>query len=192
MKSIDRLLQRWRISKARRFIAPGARVLDIGSADGALFRQLKISGARGMGIDPTLKKNAEVNGVPLIAGFFPKDLPVIEPFDVITMLAVLEHFPPAQYDDLRRGCVKFLKPGGRLIITVPSPAVDHVLSVLKFLKLIDGMSLEEHHGYEVGRTTDIFSAENFRLLKRARFQLGLNNLFVFERIDGTRPEALAE
>jgi 2-polyprenyl-3-methyl-5-hydroxy-6-metoxy-1,4-benzoquinol methylase len=182
MKSIDRLLQRWRISKARRFIKTGARVLDIGSADGALFRQLKISGAQGMGIDPTLKSNAVADGVPLIAGFFPKDIPVVEPFDVITMLAVLEHFPPAQYEDLRRGCVEFLKPGGRLIITVPSPAVDHILSALKFLKLIDGMSLEEHHGYEVNRTPEIFPAENFRLLKRATFQLGLNNLFVFERV----------
>jgi len=99
------------------------------------------------------------------------------------MLAVLEHFPPAQYGELRRGCVKFLKPGGRLIITVPSPAVDHILSMLKFLRLIDGMSLEEHHGYDVNQTPAIFPAEDFRLLKRATFQLGLNNLFVFERIE---------
>jgi 2-polyprenyl-3-methyl-5-hydroxy-6-metoxy-1,4-benzoquinol methylase len=183
MKAIDRLLQRWRISKARQFIKPGARILDIGSADGALFRQLKISGAQGMGIDPTLKSNANVDGVPLIAGFFPKDLPAVEPFDVITMLAVLEHFPPNQHEDLRRGCVKFLKPGGRLIITVPSPAVDQILSALKFLRLIDGMSLEEHHGYDVNKTPEIFRAKNFRLLKRAPFQLGLNNLFVFERVE---------
>jgi len=184
MKSIDRLLQRWRISKARQFIKPGARVLDIGSADGALFRQLKISGVQGMGIDPTLKSNADADGVPLIAGFFPKDMPAVEAFDAITMLAVLEHFPPDQYENLRRGCVKFLKPGGRLVITVPSPAVDHILAMLKFLRLIDGMSLEEHHGFEVGLTTAIFPPEHFRLLQRATFQLGLNNLFVFERIAG--------
>lgn len=183
MKSIDRLLQRWRIAKARRFIVPGARILDIGSADGALFRQLQISGARGMGIDPTLKSDAKVGGVPLVAGFFPKDMPAVEPFDAITMLAVLEHFPPAQYEDLRRGCARFLKPGGRLIITVPSPVVDYILSALKFLKLIDGMSLEEHHGYEVSRTPVIFPAEDFRLLRRSSFQLGLNNLFVFERVE---------
>jgi hypothetical protein len=74
-----------------------------------------------------------------------------------------------------------LKPNGRLIITVPSPMVDHVLKVLKFLRLIDGMSLEEHHGFEVHQTTAIFPAKDFRLVKRKRFQLGLNNLFVFER-----------
>jgi len=182
MKSIDRLLQRWRIDKARQFIKPGARILDIGSADGALFRELKISGARGMGIDPTLKASANVDGVPLVAGLFPRDMPDVEPFDAITMLAVLEHFPPAQYEDLKRGCAEFLKPGGRLIVTVPSPKVDAILSLLKFLKLVDGMSLEEHHGFEVSRTTAIFPPENFRLLKHSAFQLGLNNLFIFERI----------
>jgi hypothetical protein len=60
--------------------------------------------------------------------------------------------------------------------------VDWILAVLKFLRLIDGMSLEEHHGYQVKQTTAIFSAKSFRLLRRKRFQLGLNNLFVFERV----------
>jgi hypothetical protein len=99
------------------------------------------------------------------------------------MLAVLEHFPPAAYDALRTGCEKFLKPGGKLLITVPSPAVDHILAVLKFLRLVDGMSLEEHHGYEVAQTGEIFPPPKFRLLRRKTFQLGLNNFFVFERTD---------
>jgi len=47
--------------------------------------------------------------------------------------------------------------------------------------LIDGMSLEEHHGYEVSQTTKIFSPPDFRLVLHRRFQLGLNHLFVFER-----------
>ena len=99
------------------------------------------------------------------------------------MLAVLEHFPPGAYGPLREGCEKYLKPGGKLLITVPSPAVDHILAVLKFLRLVDGMSLEEHHGYEVAQTETIFPAPKFRLARRATFQLGLNNVFVFERTD---------
>lgn len=185
MKLMDRALQRWRVAKARPFIVPRSRILDIGSADGALFRQLgSRKGQHCLGIDPTLKTNIKVDGVPLIAGCFPKDMPAVEPFDVITMLAVLEHFPPLEYGDLQGGCIKFLKPGGRLIITIPSIAVDWILAVLKFLRLIDGMSLEEHHGYPVEQTTAIFPAKYFRLLHRKRFQLGLNNLFVFERVGG--------
>ena len=167
---------------ARPFIAAGARILDIGSVDGVLFQQLGTPVGSGMGIDPTLKANTSAGGVPLVAGFFPQDMPVVEPFDVITMLAVLEHFPPSEYESLRDGCIKFLKPGGRLIITVPSAAVDQILAALKFFRLIDGMSLEEHHGYQVEQTTAIFPTKSFRLLRREKFQLGLNNLFVFERV----------
>jgi 2-polyprenyl-3-methyl-5-hydroxy-6-metoxy-1,4-benzoquinol methylase len=182
MKFTDRVLQRWRIAKVRPFIPPGARILDIGSADGALFQSLPPVAEGSMGIDPTLKANITVAGRPLVAGFFPKDMPVAGPFDAITMLAVLEHFPATEYAELRRGCAQYLKPGGRLLITVPSPAVDHILAVLKFLRLVDGMSLEEHHGYETSQTTSIFPAPDFRLVKQKKFQLGLNNLFVFERV----------
>jgi 2-polyprenyl-3-methyl-5-hydroxy-6-metoxy-1,4-benzoquinol methylase len=186
MKLTDRVLQRWRVAKVREFIRPGSRVLDIGSADGALFQGLQKLDKDSLGIDPTLKTNALVGDVSLIAGFFPRDMPPVEPFDVITMLAVLEHFPASEYENLKRGCLKFLKPGGRLVVTVPSAGVDRILAALKFFRLIDGMSLEEHHGYEVNQTPVIFPAEHFRLLKHKTFQLGLNNLFVFERVDGVQ------
>lgn len=181
MKALDRILQRWRIAKARSYIPPRARVLDIGSADGALFQSLGPHIAGGMGIDPNLPSNAQAGSVPLIAGFFPKHMPEVPPFDVITMLAVLEHFPADHYLALSTGCARFLKPGGHLIITVPSPAVDQILKVLKGLRLIDGMSLEEHHGYEVSQTESIFPPPFFALHQRRTFQLGLNNLFVFRR-----------
>jgi SAM-dependent methyltransferase len=178
----DRVLQRWRIAKAARFIPRGARVLDIGSADGALFDRLggKIGG--GLGIDPTLRGPAKASNVPLVAGFFPKDMPAMETFDVITMLAVLEHFPAEEYAVVAEGCARFLKVGGRLIITVPSPAADHILKVLVRLRLVHGMSLGEHHGYEVEQTVRVFASPAFRLVWRRSFQLGLNNLFVFERV----------
>jgi 2-polyprenyl-3-methyl-5-hydroxy-6-metoxy-1,4-benzoquinol methylase len=186
MKFLDRAIQRWRIAKACPFIVPGTRILDIGTGDGALFRQLKTAGEGSMGVDSTLKTDTRIGRVPLIAGLFPKDMPAAEPFDVITMLAVLEHFPPSEYDQLGRSCVRFLKPGGLLIITVPSAFADRILAALKFFKLIHGMSLEEHYGYDVRQTATIFPPENFRLLRRKKFQLGLNNLFVFERLNCSR------
>lgn len=183
MKSTDIFLQNWRIAKVRRFIAPGAKILDIGSADGALFRRLGRDAGKGsLGVDPTLSQTLNVNGCDLLAGFFPEAVPVAAGhFDVITMLAVLEHFPPPAYAALREGCRRFLRPGGKLLITVPSPQVDQILAVLKGLRLVDGMSLEEHHGYRVEQTTEIFPPPQFQLVTRGTFQLGLNNLFVFER-----------
>src|ERR1017187_4937293 len=98
MRFIDRALQRWRIGKARPFIAAGSRVLDIGSAGGALFQHVRTPDERSMGIDPTLKSAVHVGGRPLLPGFFPRDMPAVEPFDVITLLAVLEHFPASEYE----------------------------------------------------------------------------------------------
>ncbi len=181
MKFLDRFLQRRRIAQARPFIGEGARVLDVGSSDGALFEQLTVPLGAAMGIDPTLKEGRRLGEVWLLAGWFPRDMPPVEPFDAITMLAVLEHFAEADYRSLRAGCLRFLKPGGHLIITVPSPQVDRILKVLLAVGLIDGMSVEEHHGFEVGDTTRVFPPPDFKLVRHKRFQLGLNNLFVFQR-----------
>jgi len=183
MTFLDKILQRWRIAKARPFLPHQGRVLDIGSADGALFRQVDVLGSGCLGIDPTLRENVEGKGYRLIAGEFPRDMPPVQPFAAITMLAVLEHFPAIAYDALVEGCRRFLEPGGRIIITVPSPAVDHVLKVLGALRLVHGMSLEQHHGYQVHQTTKIFCLPAFQLVHHSGFQLGLNHLFVFEAGD---------
>jgi 2-polyprenyl-3-methyl-5-hydroxy-6-metoxy-1,4-benzoquinol methylase len=182
MTPIDNALQRWRIAKAAKFIPPAARVLDIGSGDGALFQALGDRLRSGLGVEPTLPADKDLGRIQFKAGFFPDAIPAgSEPFDVITMLAVLEHFPDYLYATLGANCARFLKPGGRLVITVPSPLVDHILEVLKWCRLIDGMSLEEHHGYDTRQTATLFQPQ-FRLIRHQRFQLGLNNLFVFEKI----------
>lgn len=181
MTSLDNALQHWRIAQAAKYIAPGARVLDIGSGDGALFKELGDKLGSGLGVDPTLKADRDLGHIQLKAGFFPEAVPAGgEPFDVITMLAVLEHFPDDAYAGLSENCAKFLKPRGRVVITVPSAVVDHILAVLKFFRLIDGMSIEEHHGYDTKRTETIFYPR-FNFVRHHRFQLGLNNLFVFEK-----------
>lgn len=74
-----------------------------------------------------------------------------------------------------------MAPGGRIIATVPEPAVDRIVDVLLRLGLADGMALHEHHGFSPSETRAIFEPAGFRLLAHRRFQLGLNNLFVFER-----------
>jgi hypothetical protein len=123
----------------------------------------------------------------LIAGRFPEDLPDPRPFDAITMLAVLEHVKPEQQSQLAKHCARFLKPEGCLIITVPSPKVDRILSLLKLLRLINGMSLEQHYGFDASQTPSIFAVDGLTLVKSAKFQLGLNNLFVFKKTAVSTP-----
>jgi 2-polyprenyl-3-methyl-5-hydroxy-6-metoxy-1,4-benzoquinol methylase len=136
--------------------------------------------AGGVGIDPDATTAHVRPGVRLLRGLFPADAPA-EQFDVITMLAVVEHLPESAYTAVGEAAARALRPGGRVIVTVPEPAVDRIVHVLQQLRIAEGMSLHEHHGFDTARTTEIFRAAGFRLIRHRRFQLGLNNLFVFER-----------
>jgi SAM-dependent methyltransferase len=100
-------------------------------------------------------------------------------FDTIVLLATLEHI--RDKDPLGRECYRLLRPGGRLIITVPSPLVDEVVRLLSRLRLADGMSLEEHHGFDPRTTPEVFERHGFLLEHRRHFQLGLNHLFVLRK-----------
>jgi SAM-dependent methyltransferase len=183
MKAIDRFLRAWRSRVALR-AAPSVldAVLDIGCEDGYLLR--KIPAARREGIDPTLKQENCEAGLRLCPGFFPADLSrsgLTGPYDAIFSLAVFEHLTESDFAAARDALPGLLKPGGRLIVTVPHPFVDRILDVLMFLRLIDGQAVEEHHGFDPAHLTNLAS-DSIRLVSRSSFQLGLNNLFVFERI----------
>jgi hypothetical protein len=82
------------------------------------------------------------------------------------------------------GCHRLLEPGGALVVTTPSPYVDQILDALLFLRIIDGMSLEEHHGFDPRETPRIFGDAGLSLETWTRFQLGLNHLFVFRKPAG--------
>ena len=184
MKSLDRYLRDARIAHARKWIPKGSAVLDVGCGDGELFRALEGDISRGVGIEPTLEAKVTLAGCELLPGNFPDVNPAVgETFDVVTMLAVLEHIPPDGQAKLASACDAVLNPGGRVVITVPSPRVDDILHVLLALRLVDGISAHEHYGFKPALTTGIFPTPTYRLLKRQQFQLGLNNLFVLEKAD---------
>jgi hypothetical protein len=134
-----------------------------------------------VGIEPSLPKPEHGAGYDLVAGRFPDDLPAGQTFDAITMLAVLEHLPPSVQAGLASSFAAALNKNGRVIITVPSPRVDEILHVLLRLRLIAGIAVHEHYGFLPADTLALFPGPQFRLVRRATFQLGLNNLFVFER-----------
>jgi SAM-dependent methyltransferase len=182
MKSPDRLLRAWRTRVALNAAPKGMQaVLDIGCGDGYLLQRLNVK--RREGIDPTLESERTEPGLRLCRGFFPADLArlsLVGPYDAIFALAVFEHLADADLHDARAALPGLLKPGGRLIVTVPHPFVDHILDALILFRLIDGMALHEHHGFDPGHLNELAS-DQIRLISQSTFQLGLNNLFVFEK-----------
>jgi SAM-dependent methyltransferase len=182
MKRLDRYLRNVRIAKARRFVNEHDVVVDVGCADGAMFERWGDTIEYGYGVDPTLDEKQETAVYVLYPGVFPDALPEVR-CDLITMLAVLEHIPEDRQAEVANACHRMLNPGGRVVITVPSPKVDSILSVLGRLRAIDGMSLDEHYGFDPAHTEEIFGPPEFRPVERRRFQLGLNNLYVFEKAE---------
>ena len=64
----------------------------------------------------------------LVRGRFPADAPQRE-FDVITMLAVLEHVPDDALDEWIDACRSRLRPGGRVVVSIPSPVRVSLISL---------------------------------------------------------------
>ncbi len=180
MTWLDNSLQRWRIRMALRELPKGARVLDIGTYDGTLFRE---AGVSGVGIDPELQATAPVPGVTLVKGLFPEDLPALpdESFGAATALAVIEHIPEGDLQGWAKAIARLVAPGGVMIMTVPAPTVDKILHVLIRLHLAAGMEAHQHHGFEPSSLDTIFGAPLWQRMKHRTFQLGLNNLYVFKR-----------
>ncbi len=174
MTPLDRALQRIRERVALRYIPRGARLLDVGCANGSLLRAATARIREGVGIDP----DAPEGDPRLQRGRFPDDLRVSGTFDVITMLAFLEHVPDADRPRVVEACRHLLRPGGQVVVTVPAPIVDRIIDVLRALRLLHGMDTEAHHGYRHQDTPRHFAG--FRLRHHESFELGLNHLYVLE------------
>jgi 2-polyprenyl-3-methyl-5-hydroxy-6-metoxy-1,4-benzoquinol methylase len=167
----------------RPYVRPGAAVLDVGCHDGALFRTLSGRLSHGVGIDPMLALSETQGRFRFIAGTFPANVDGGERFDVLTLLAILEHIEPEELLGWREACERLVVPGGFVVATVPSPLVDSMLEVLTRFRLVSGMSIEEHHGFDPSNVPSLFADGSMELTVRRRFELGMNNLFVFRRFD---------
>lgn len=179
MRWADRIIQDWRLRKAEAWLPAGGDVLDIGCHQGELLRRVRGRIRSGVGLDP-LAREVDEPGLRLLAQPFREPLPFPDAsFDAVVMLATLEHFHDTA--PVARECRRLLRPGGRVVITVPAAIVDMLVDILVRLRLADGMSLDEHHGFDPATTPAIFEPEGFRRLIWQRFQLGCNHLFVFEK-----------
>lgn len=101
--------------------------------------------------------------------------------DTIVMLAVLEHLDPATVTACFHTFKAILRPGGRLIITTPTHIAKPILDTLAFLHLLDPENIAEHkHYWNAVEMHTLAQASGFTVTHYNTFQLGFNQLAVFE------------
>ena len=154
-----------------------ATVLDIGCHCGELRTVLPSSVTLYRGVDRPVASNDP----DLFDGWFPDDLPsevAGERLDVVVALAVAEHLGRDSRLAFFSACRDLMRPTGRVVLTVPSPAVDRILDVLVKVRLVEGMDLEHHHGAAIREILVSAESAGLAVSGRRRFQFGLNNVIV--------------
>lgn len=181
---LDKLIRWLRFGKVKKYIPKNSLVCDIGCGSNPYFLK-KISSfiKYGIGLDKNIKeykdskielKNLEVfKNIPLDGG----------KFDVVTMMAVLEHLDHPE--EALKESFRILKKGGKLILTTPTPLAKSILEILAFrLRLIDKEEIRSHKNYFW--TKDIkkmlisagFKKES---IKNYFFEIFLNNLIIAKK-----------
>lgn len=144
---LDPILRWLRLRRVMPHIPVGATLLDVGCGRSAVF--LKAIGPRikqGVGVDFKVEASTVKNIQTLPLKLFDR-LPFADAsFDVVTLLAVLEHLENEQ--QILEEIYRVLKPNGQVVLTVPSVWSQPVLEFLAYrLKVIDAQEIRDHKRY---------------------------------------------
>lgn len=177
---LEPVLRRLRIRKIlpvlRRF--SDCRLLDVGCGWEARFlRDVEPHIAQGVGID-FKAPDYQTAKIRTMQAVLDKSLPFADAsFDVVTMLAVLEHlaFPEAMVAEVFR----VLKPGGMFVGTAPSTWAKPVLEFLSFrLNIVNPDEIRDHKQYFNRRSMKaLLGWAGFADVEHKYFQFGMNNFF---------------
>jgi ubiquinone/menaquinone biosynthesis C-methylase UbiE len=180
--ALDLFICRWRSRIVRGSIRQGGKLLDFGCGHQALFLQsVQRDLTQGIGLDYDAAPgrpapNLEIQNFHFKNRFeFPDHT-----FDYVTILAVLEHIPLDQVDVLFREFRRILKPGGRVLLTTPTPASKPLLEFLAFkLKIISGPEIADHkHYWNRADIAALATRTGYACQDYRTFQFGLNSFAV--------------
>ena len=176
--ALDLFICRWRSRIVRRHVTPGASVLDFGCGHQAMFlRTVQPVISRGVGLDYDADAGRPAPNLELRQFHFQDrfDYPDAS-FDLVTILAVLEHIPLDQVDTLFREFSRVLVPGGRILLTTPTPAARPVLEFLAFkLHVISEPEIADHrHYYSEADLSALAARHGLACHGYRRFLLGFN------------------
>jgi 2-polyprenyl-3-methyl-5-hydroxy-6-metoxy-1,4-benzoquinol methylase len=184
---LEPVLRRMRIARVVPYLQryPMCTLLDVGCGSQArLLREIEPYIGRGVGIDfkAPVFETAKLTAISVtLDDALPFD---DRSYDVVTMLAVLEHLQKPQM--ILREIARVLRPGGGLILTVPSWSAKPVLEFLAYrLGIVNPDEIRDHKRYF--DRADLFAAmaeaPPLSMREHRYFQCGFNN-FLFAVKEG--------
>jgi ubiquinone/menaquinone biosynthesis C-methylase UbiE len=171
-------LLRWlRLRRVIAEISESAIVLDVGCGRKAAFlRAIAPRIQQGYGVDFKVVE-FQTHNLKAIQVHLGEELPFEDAsFDVVTMLAVLEHIEHEQA--ILKEIYRVLKPGGKLVLTVPSVWAQPVLEFLSYrLRIVDEAEIRDHKRYYDRQKLKqvLMHAAGFERFRHQYFQIWMNN-----------------
>lgn len=103
----------------------------------------------------------------------------LEGFDVITMLAVMEHMHRDEIDALVPQLYRLMKNDGIIVITIPSPWTEYVLRFLAHIGLLSPEEIHDHKSVLPNcEIKNILISNGFTAIENGFFECFLNRWFV--------------
>lgn len=182
----DGLLSPWlrkqRINMACPYIK--GRILDYGCGVGVLSEKCHPDSYLGVDMD---EESLGIAFKRYPAFRFANTLPEDEKFDVIILLAVIEHL--TNLESSLKELKKMLVPDGQIIVTTPLPMIKYVHFLGSRIGLFSLGANEDHeHFFELNSMKKLATKAGLDVLEYKRFLFGMNQLFILRSQD--RPETL--
>lgn len=186
-KPLEVFLRRIRIIKAKKEIlrhksrfSKISRILDVGCGFNCAFlKSIKNEIKECYGIDPKVN-DPYVDGIEVIREKFIDKLPFEDNFfDIITLLAVIEHIE--EIEILLRELYRVINKKGLLLLTAPTDKSERILSVFAKLGLLNPEEIYDHKRHPSQNfIRNTIERCGFKTLKIKSFQINLNCFYVFE------------